>query len=352
MNKKNTTQSHPIVVTAAFVIIIAGIMYAQSLITEGLMSLFIGIVCVQPVRWLQSKKIPQGLSILVVLLAIFGLFFVLGGVVGASLSSFSQQAPLYEDNLKDIKDSLFKVLASYGIVPNINEVSNLLNPGKVMSFTATFLGQLGGFMGNILTIFFLVLFLLFEMDGVSVKTMATVTDKEGANSYLNEITDSIRHYLSIKTITSLLTGVLVWIALVIIGVDYAILWALIAFLLNYIPNIGSILAALPAVLFSLIQLGLGGAIWTTAVFTAVNMVVGNLVEPKMMGNGLGLSTFVIFFSLIFWGFVLGSVGMFLSVPLTMVIKIVLEHNPNTKSIAVFLGTQKEAQEILDKKSNR
>ena len=217
-----------------------------------------------------------------------------------------------------------------------------------MSITAGFLGQLGGFMGNAFTIFFLVLFLLMEVDSFSIKTRAIVKGSAGSLAYFNTIGDSIRHYLSIKTMTSLLTGTLIWISLAIIGVDYAIIWALIAFLLNYIPNIGSIIAAVPAVLFALVQLGFGGVIWTTGVFVAVNMIVGNVVEPKMMGKGMGLSTFIVFGSLIFWGFMLGTVGMFLSVPLTMTIKIMLEQNPKTKWIAIFLGTQDDAQNILDK----
>ena len=150
-------------------------------------------------------------------------------------------------------------------------------------------------------------------------------------------------------VVSLLTGFLVWLALTIIGVDYAIIWALIAFLLNYIPNIGSIIAAIPAVLFAFVQLGFGGALWTTFVFIGVNMIIGNLVEPKVMGKGLGLSTFVVFISLLFWGFVLGTVGMFLSVPLTMAIKIMLAQNEQTKWIAILLGTQEEAQVIIDER---
>ena len=148
--------------------------------------------------------------------------------------------------------------------------------------------------------------------------------------------------------TSLLTGTLIWISLAIIGVDYAIIWALIAFLFNYIPNIGSIIAAVPAVLFASVQLGFGGVIWTTGIFVAVNMIIGNMVEPKMMGKGMGLSTFIVFVSLIFWGFVLGTVGMFLSVPLTMAIKIMLEQNPKTAWMAILLGTREEALSILDK----
>ena len=134
--------------------------------------------------------------------------------------------------------------------------------------------------------------------------------------------------------------------------DYAIIWALIAFLLNFIPNIGSILAAFPAILFALVQLGAGGAFWTMIIFVAVNMIVGNIVEPKVMGKGLGLSTYVVFFSLIFWGFVLGIVGMFLSVPLTMAIKIMLEQDVKTKWIAIALGTEAEAKALLNVNKER
>ena len=146
-----------------------------------------------------------------------------------------------------------------------------------------------------------------------------------------------------------MTGLLIWICLAIIGVDYAIIWALIAFLLNYIPNIGSLIAAIPAILFSYVQLGFNGAIWTTIVFVAVNTVIGNVIEPRVMGKGLGLSTFVVFWSLLFWGFVLGTIGMFLSVPLTMAIKIMLAQNGQTRWIAILLGTQDEAQIIIDDK---
>ena len=146
-----------------------------------------------------------------------------------------------------------------------------------------------------------------------------------------------------------MTGVLIWIYLLIIGVEYAILWGLIAFLLNYIPNIGSIIAGIPAVLFALVQMGLGGALWVAGGYVVVNVTIGNFVEPRMMGKGMGLSTLVVFLSLIFWGYVLGTVGMFLSVPLTMTVKIILEQNEKTQWIAVLLGTQEDAQAVLEKK---
>jgi predicted PurR-regulated permease PerM len=346
-NKPVSASKSTLVSAAAFVVIIAGVMFAESFVTSFLLALFISIIFAQPILWLQSKKIPKGIAITIVLVVILGIFFGFGEIITNSFSSFSQDAPKYEKNLDEMRDSVLDALQKFGVNVSNIEMKNLLEPSKIMNLTANLLGQLGGIMGNTFTIFFLALFLLFELDSIPIKTKAIMKDASGSVAYLGVIGNSIRHYLSIKTVTSLLTGLLIWICLSIIGVDYAIIWALIAFLLNYIPNIGSIIAAIPAVLFALIQLGFSGVIWTTGAFVAVNMIIGNAVEPKMMGKGMGLSTFVVFLSLLFWGFVLGTVGMFLSVPLTMAIKIILEQNPKTKWFAVVLGTTKEAEIIVE-----
>ncbi len=353
MDSNNSIKKHTNIAInfAAFIIIIAGVIYAASIVTSLLMALFISIICAQPILWLQKKKVPQGLAVSLVFVFIVAIFYGFGEIIATSFSSFSEDAPKYEQNLSEMGGSVVKFLDNNGINVSVDEMTKTFDPSKIMSFTAGFLGQLGGFMGNAFTIFFLALFLLLELDSFPVKIKAIMKDTVGSLSYLNVIGDSIRHYLSIKTVTSLLTGIFIWIGLAILGVDYAIIWALIAFLLNYIPNIGSIIAAAPAVLFALVQLGFSGVIWTTGIFVAVNMIIGNAVEPKMMGKGLGLSTFVVFLSLLFWGFILGTVGMFLSVPLTMTIKIMLEQNPKTKWIAIILGTQSEAQVLVEEKKS-
>lgn len=336
----------PAVGFAAFIIIIAGVMYAKSIITPLLMAMFVSIVCAEPIIWLRKKNVSQGIAIMIVIVGIVVVFVGLVGIIGDSVSSFSKDAPKYEQNLNEMGNVIVKYLDDKGIKVSTNKLSNILAPSKIISLTAGILGQLGGFMENTLTMFFLVLFLLLEMDSISAKAKAISKSTNVTIEYVNTIGQSIRHYLSIKTMTSLLSGFIIWIGLLVIGVDYAIIWALVAFLLNYIPNIGSIIAAVPAVLFSLIQLGIGGAIWTVVTFVAVNMVIGNVIEPKLMGKGLGLSTFVVFAALIFWGFVLGTVGMFLSVPLTMAIKIMLEQKSSTKWIAVFLGTEEDAKSMV------
>ena len=139
---------------------------------------------------------------------------------------------------------------------------------------------------------------------------------------------------------------MVGIALSIIGVDYPLLWGLVAFLLNFIPTVGSIIAAIPAILISIVQLGFPATWWTIGTYVFVNIAIGSVLEPRIMGKGLGLSITVVFLSLIFWGLILGPVGMFLSVPLTMLIKIVLDNFPESRWIAALLGTKEDAWEAL------
>jgi predicted PurR-regulated permease PerM len=151
----------------------------------------------------------------------------------------------------------------------------------------------------------------------------------------------------IKANTSLLTGLLVWLWLSFIGVDFAAMWATLAFLLNFVPTIGSIIAAVPAVLLALVQLGLKEALLAMLGYMAINILIGNAVEPRVMGRGLGLSTLVVFLSLVFWGYILGSAGMFLSVPLTMALKIALGANPQTRPVAIMLGPEIEAKQAAE-----
>ena len=149
----------------------------------------------------------------------------------------------------------------------------------------------------------------------------------------------------IKTLISAVEALAIWLWLLILGVDYPLLWGTLVFLLNYVPNIGSIIAALPAVLLALVQLGVGSALLTALGFVVANIVLGNLVEPKLMGKGLSLSTLVVFLSLVFWEWVLGPIGMILSVPMTSLVKIALESYEETRGLAIMLGSATEIEWI-------
>jgi predicted PurR-regulated permease PerM len=154
--------------------------------------------------------------------------------------------------------------------------------------------------------------------------------------HFQTIRANVNRYMGLKALISLATGVSIWILLALIGVDFPGTWGLLAFFLNFIPAIGSIIAAVPAVLWALIQLGLTSAVLTVLAYLVVNIVIGNFLDPRIIGKKLGLSPLVVIISLIFWGWVLGPVGMLLSVPLTMIIKIALASSDNTRWFAVML----------------
>ncbi len=338
----------PFLNVAGFIIVITGIMYASALINPLLLALFISIICAQPLAWLERRNVSHGLAIAIVLSGALLIFFGLGQLILESVYQFSNDVPKYSARLEEISASIVAGLQKLGFDTSTWNFNSIIDTSKIMGFIAGLASELGSMMGNVFLIVFIVVFLLLELNSFAVKTIAIVDDPAKSLQYLTKIGSSIRHYLGIKTLVSLLTGVLIWLSLLIIGVDYAIMWGIMAFLLNFIPNIGSIIAGLPALIFALVQLGVGGAIWTAIAYISVNMIVGNIVEPKVMGKGMGLSTLVVFLSLIFWGFILGTVGMFLSVPLTMTVKIILEQSEKTKWIAILLGTQQEAQVIIER----
>jgi predicted PurR-regulated permease PerM len=273
-------------------------------------------------------------------------------LIGGTLSSFSGNLPKYESTLSTISNSGIQYLSEKGLNFSKDQVSTLIQPARILEFTSSALNGLFSVMGNTFLIFLTVLFILTEFGSFSVKAKAILSGSGKSIAYFSTITQNIRQYLWIKTLIGLLEGIIIYVTLLIIGVDYALLWALIAFLMNYIPNIGSIIASIPTVLFALVQLGLGGAIWTLAAFVVIHNIIGNFLEPRIMGKGLGLSTLVVFLSLLFWGFIFGPVGMFLSVPITMTIKIILEQNEETQWLAILLGTPAEAKNHLLKKENK
>ncbi len=335
---------------AAFVIIVAGTLAAQTFITLFLLAGFVSIISVHPVQWLDKKNVPHGLSVIIVLLGIILIISGLSGIIGGSISSFTSHLGKYENRLTQITQSLNETLKSLGIDMSTKHISNFFDPAKVLDYTASTLSQLGNMMSNTALIFFIVLFVLLEMNSISLKTklFGRVTKRKQSVSSLSRIEASVRHYLVIKTLVSLLTGLMIGVWLWIFGIEYAILWGLIAFLLNYIPNIGSIIAAIPAFLFAWIQIDFVAALWVLAGYVFTNMLIGYFIEPRIMGRGMGLSTLVVFLSLIIWGYLLGIVGMFLSVPLTMILKIVLENDDSTKPYAAILGTDDDAKKLINK----
>lgn len=322
---------------AAIVVVIAGMKTSQEILVPFLLALFIAVLGASPMLWLQKRGLPLWLALTVVVLAFLSLGVGLAGLVSSAVADFTQNLPVYQDRLRGEFQGVMDWLARLGVDTGSLQLSEIFNPGAAMGLIGTMLNGLGGVLTNSFLILITVIFMLLEAAGFERKIGYISGHCDVTVGNMNQFTSKVRQYIAIKGWVSLVTGILVTISLLVIGVDYPLLWGVVAFALNFVPNIGSIIAGVPAVLLALIQLGPLHALATAIAFVVINVVMGNLVEPRFMGRGLGLSTLVVFLSLLFWGWVLGPVGMLLSVPLTITLKIALDSRDETRWLAILLG---------------
>lgn len=344
-NVKHTVKTPALLILASFIIVIAGMKAASSILVPFFLAVFIAVICAPPLFWLQRKGVPKILALVLILVAILIVGLLFGALIGPSLNSFLISLPDYQERLSAHIAASISWLREKGVNIPQEEVAGTLHPGWVMSLAGGIFSALSSVLANAFLILFMVVFILLEVADFPKKLRIVLKNPERSLSAVEKFSQSAKRYLVIKTLISVAIGVVIWLWLLILGVNYPVLWATLSFLLNYVPNIGSIIAALPVALLALVQLGVGSALLTVLGFVVVHLVVGNVIEPKLTGKGLSLSTLVVFLSLVFWGWILGPIGMILSVPMTSLVKIALESYEGTRGLAIMLGSYSEIEGI-------
>jgi len=329
-------------IIAALTIVIAGMRYATNIIVPMLLAIFISIICSYPLNKMRLRGVSKNLSILIVVICVFIIAFLLTFILGTSIGDFSDNMPLYHSKMEELLASISTKLQRFGIDFDYTEWRQYFDPGVAFGFANTLLKGLKSALTNAFLIGLTVIFILLEIPVIDKEKMEKRLVSP-SNSQI--IIQKIQHYFGIKSMTSAVTGVAITIWLLIIGVDYPVLWGLVAFLLNFVPNIGSIIAAIPAVLLALLMNGTSIALLTAAGYVVVNVTIGNVIEPRVMGKGLDLRMLVVFISLVFWGWVLGPIGMLLAVPLTMTLKIMLKSYEQTRPFALLLEGAEDKQVV-------
>jgi predicted PurR-regulated permease PerM len=323
---------------AAFVIVVAGIKAASTIVIPFLVSLFLAVLCGPPVFWLSRKGLPQWLAMVVVVAGIMVVGLGMAAVVGNSINGFTTELPGYQARLQELTHSATQWLDAQGIRLTGQLVRDVADPGAIMSLVGGLASGLGALVANTFLILLTVIFMLVEASGFPAKLRAALGEATSVQlPDFGRFTYGLQGYLVIKTWISLASGVTAGVMVAALGVDFPVLWGLLAFLLNYVPNIGSIIAAVPPVLLAMLQYGPKSALLVILGYVVINVVFDSILEPRVMGRGVGLSTLVVFLSLVFWGWVLGPVGMVLSIPLTMAVKILLETSDDTRWVAILLG---------------
>ncbi len=339
MFNNSSTGTQVLLVLASLTVVIAGLKAASSIVVPLLMAIFLAIISAAMLQWLQRRGLPLWAAMTLVLLLLASTLVTLGSLIGASINQFSSALPRYEAQLNSLITQATVWLGGLGIKLPAGGVTELFDPAGAAKLLGRLLSGFGGLLANSMLIILMVLFLIVESTSLPEKLRSISRNPDKALGDLAAFMASVNHYLVIKAVMSLITGLAIALYLVILGVDFAIIWGSLAFFMNFVPYIGSIIAAIPAVTLALLDAGPVIALSVAAGFVVVNIVVGNVLEPRYMGKGLGLSTLVVFLSLLFWGWIFGPVGMFLSTPLTMIVRIELETDPRSRWISVLLSAQ-------------
>ncbi len=340
-------KSSAVISLAAVIVIIYGLQMAKVLLVPFLLAAFLAMITVRPMLWMQQRRVPAVLAALIIVGFMALIIVVAGAILGRSIADFTAALPEYQERLDSMIDG-FLVFAvdRLGLDDSVESIGDMINPGWAMGFAATLLNGLKDVLTNVFLIIFTMIFILLEASSITTKVEAAFGKSADSLERPRVFLDNLGRYLGIKTVVSFGTGLCAWLLTWSIGLDFPLLWAMLAFLLNYLPTIGSIIAAVPAILLALVQLGPGAAAATLAGFAVINVVIGNVIEPRLMGYGVGISPLVVFIGLLFWGWVFGPVGMLLSVPLTMTLKLGLESDERTRWIAIFLGSERDAKHAL------
>lgn len=342
------TEEHPgarlLFILACLVVVVYGLKFAAPILLPAALALFLAVLGLPLMMGLRNRGVPEALAIFLTFVAIVGIFALLGLLASQSFSDFQVRANRYVVSLDQLQRSWIATLEQWTGIPVGQYITtDLVNPAAVVDFIGNALGRVT----QIVTTGFLVLLIMAFMLGEATvfpdKFRYVLGGDAGADDRMARIVSEVQTYLGIKTMISVATGLILGIWAYAMELDFPVLLGLVAFVLNYVPTVGSIIAAVPAVLLSLILHGtLANFLLVAGGYVVVNTLFGNILEPSLMGRRLGLSTLVVILSLLFWGWAWGPLGALLSVPLTMVVKIFLENTQDLRWIAVLLDKQAPA----------
>lgn len=338
---------------AAVVVVIYGMQMMSVLLVPFLIAAFLALITVKPMLWLQARRVPSVIAALLIVTMLMLILATVGAILGTSIAEFTAALPSYQARLDVIIDGVFRfIVKNFNVDESIGSMSDMIDPGFAMGLVAGLLNSLREVLTNTFLIVFTMIFILLEAGTARTKFEAAFGRSADTLDNVRDFMQNLGRYLGIKTLISLATGICAGVLTWSLGLDFPLLWAMLAFLLNYVPTIGSIIAAVPAVLLALIQIGPGAAGATALGFISINVVFGNFLEPRLMGYGVGISPLIVFVGLVAWGWIFGPVGMLLSVPLTMTLKMALESDPRTRWVAILIGSQRDARYTLRRRAKK
>jgi len=336
--------AYMLVSLAAMIVIVAGIAAAQSIIVHLMIALFLSVISYGIYSRLERWGVPSILAMILVILLILGLITSLIFLVKTTIDQFSSTLMQYQGRFSTWQADLKTWLHDLGIPFEDQMLDQYLNLTRGVQLFTSLLNTLGSTLSSASLVIAMVIFILMEAAQFTDKLRSAFRDPKPILDFIDRFNDAIERYFSIKTLINVASGLFIWIWTAIFGVQFALLWGMLTFLLSYIPYFGSVIAAVPPILIAGLTSG-----WVTAVMVALGFLVmgaalGNYIEPRIFGKGMGLSILVVFLSMLFWGWILGPIGMIFTVPLTVALKIGFESSPKTRWIALLLADRPPSTE--------
>ncbi|MCI5064823.1 AI-2E family transporter [bacterium] len=331
---------------ASLTVLAAGLKASQALFVPIFFAFFLAVLGTPPARYLTRVGLPKVLSVLIVAGCIIAGLVGIGNLFFSSLQEFRSALPRYSDGLEDLSIQLDRSLRDLGLGYSTEMLLGSISPGAVVDIVSATVRGLVGALSVLVLILVMMIFMLYEATDFR-KKLAFAMGEAFQGERFEGVASDVQRYVGIKTVTSLITGVTVGIINYAMGVDFWLLWGLVAYILNYIPFVGSILASIPAIILGFMQGGVPTGVSLIIAYTAVNNVISNFLEPVMLGPRLGLSPLVVFLSLIVWGWLWGPGGALLSVPLTMIVKILLEHSEEFRWVAILMNSRVYSREPVE-----
>ncbi len=331
---------------AAIVIIVIDLKYASDVLAPIFLAVTLAILFTPALRWLEQKGLPTGLALLVMVLALGGII-----ILTFSLKQLALRLPVYEELLLQRIDAFTAALGIIGI--DVQEALNTF----VVNTTALTKAAINAtllVLGNSVLVVFLFLLFLMLLESKSIATKFQRRQQTGNNLViqLGTYTKHIQKQYRIQTLSNLLSAVAITAVLLIFRVDFAILWGFLAFILGYIPNVGLIIAIVPAIIIAFILYGLATALAILALVIILNAAMDNAVTPRIMGKGLNLPILLVFLSFLWWSWVFGFVGALLAIPATLLVKTLLQGRLETHFLVVLLSGQGDSEETIPIPANR
>ena len=334
---------------AALVVIVAGLRAAGSILIPMLLAGFLAVLSYPLLAALLRRGVRPGLAMAATVVAAAAVLTVFVLIINSAVSGFLTAAPTYQELLVTKAQGWLETARE-----RITVLPDWLSPGTFDPSPLLDLagGVVGGIVGgtvrgvaSFISFMFLTLvvmvFMLAETLGLSGKLREAFGERADLLRHVESITQSTQRYVAVKTLVSALVGLSVGILTAVLGIEFPVVWAVIAFFLHYIPTFGAFVAAIPTVFVALAQYGWGRAFLVTAGYLTIGSVLGNILEPALLGRRVGLSPLAVLLSIVFWGWVWGPIGMILSVPVTVILKITFEHSERLEWLAILLGPRRK-----------